>query len=150
MPSFGEGVDYGRRTRHKLETRWSRGVFVGVRVKNDRVQCHGRDDQRLLQSVRGTPWEPNLGDVSTDLPEPLLIIAQLPDVEPTPVETCHSDTRGTRNVYNRKTDLERFGYTAGCPACKVHRAGLPMSGQGHTAECRKRLVDAVTTDTSTA
>ena len=26
MPSFGECVDYRTRTRHKLETRWSRGV----------------------------------------------------------------------------------------------------------------------------
>ena len=33
LPSFGECVDYRKRTRHKLEPRWSRGVFVGVRVK---------------------------------------------------------------------------------------------------------------------
>ena len=26
-------VDYRKRTRHKFESRWSRGVFVGVRVK---------------------------------------------------------------------------------------------------------------------
>ena len=32
MPSFGECVDYRKRTRHKLESRWS-SVFVGVRVK---------------------------------------------------------------------------------------------------------------------
>ena len=30
MPSFGECFDFHRRTRHKLESRWSRGVFVGV------------------------------------------------------------------------------------------------------------------------
>ena len=46
--------------------------------------------------------------------------------------------------------LEKFGYTAGRPACEVPRAGLPMSGQGHTVECRKRLEDAMTTDASTA
>ena len=61
-----------------------------------------------------------------------------------------SDNKGTRNVYIRKTSLEKFGYTVGCPACDVHRAGLPMSGQGHTAECKKRLEDAMTTDASTA
>ena len=94
-----------------------------------------RYDHRLLQSVRGTPWEPNAGDVSTDLPEPLLIIRQLPDVEPAPTETYHSDNRETRNIYIRKIDLERFGNTAGCPACEAHRAGSPMSGQEHTAKC---------------
>ena len=58
-------------------------------------------------------------------------------------------TKGTRNVYIRKTDLDRFGYTAGCRACEVHRAGQSMSGQEHTAECRRRLEDAMTTDTFT-
>ena len=167
MPSFGECVDFRRRTRHKLESRWSRGVFVGVRVKTTerivmdetgtyvvqsvrRVPEEQRYDNRLLRSVRGTPWEPNPGDVSTDLPEPMLIIPQLPDVEPTPTRVYNSDNKGTRNVYIRKIDLERFGYTAGCGACEVHRAGQSMSGQEHTTECRKRLEDAMTTDTSTA
>ena len=109
-----------------------------------------RYDHRLLQSVRGTPCEPNPGDAPTDLSEPMLIVPQLPDVEPTTTKTYRSDKRGTRNVYIRKTDLEKFGYTAGCPACEVHRAGLPMPGQGYTAECRKRLEDAMTTATSTA
>ena len=71
MPSFGECVDYRKRTRHKLESRWSRGVFVGVRVKTTerivmdetgthvvqsvrRVPEEQRYDHRLLQNVRGT------------------------------------------------------------------------------------------------
>ena len=90
------------------------------------------------------------GDVSTDLCEPMLIIPQLPDVDPAPTKTYHSDNKGTRNVHIRKTDLEQLGYTAGCPACQVHRAGLPMSGQGHTADCRKRLEDVMMTVASTA
>ena len=90
MPGFGECVDYRKHTRHKLESRWSRGVFVGVRVKTTeriimdetrtyvvqsvrRVPEEQRRDLRLLQSVRGTPWEPNPGDVSSDMPEPMLI-----------------------------------------------------------------------------
>ena len=125
--SFGECVDFRRRTRHKFESRWSRGVFVGViRVKTTerivmdetgtyvvqsvkRVLEEQRYDTRLLRNVRGTPWEPNPGDVSRDLPEPMLIIPQLPAVEPTPTGVYNSDNKGTRNVYNRKTDLERFG-----------------------------------------
>ena len=49
-----------------------------------------------------------------------------------------------------ETDLGQFGYTTGCPACQSHRAGLPMSGQGLTVGCWKRLEDATTTDRSTA
>ena len=138
-------------------------MFVGIRVKTTelivmdetgayvvQIPEEQRYDHMLLQNVRGTPWEPNQGDVSIDLPEPMLIIPQLPHVEPAPTKTYHSDNKGTWNVYIRKTDLEQFGYTAGCPACEVHRAGLPMSGQGHTAECRKRLEDVMMTDASTA
>ena len=91
LSRFGECVDCRKRTRHKLESSWSRGVFVGVRVKTTepivmdetgtyvvqsvrRVPEEQRYDHRLLQSVRGTPWESNPGDVSTHLPEPMLII----------------------------------------------------------------------------
>ena len=110
MPSFDECVDCRKRTRHKLESRWSRGVFVGVRVRTSerivmdetgtyvvqslrRVPEEQRYDHRLLQSVCGTPWEPNPGDVKTDLLEPMLIIPQLPDVEPTPTKPFTVTTR---------------------------------------------------------
>ena len=95
------------------------GTYVVQSVR--RVPEEQRYDHRLLQSVRGTPWEPNPGDVSTDLPLPMLITPQLLDVEPAPTQTYHSDNRGTRNIYIRKIDLERFGHTAGCTACEVHR-----------------------------
>ena len=130
---------------HTAESRWSRGVCVGVRVKRTerivmdetgtyvvqsvrRVPEEQRYDNRLLRNVRGTPWEPNPGGVSTDLPEPVLVIPQLLDVEPTPTRVYNSDNKSTRNVYIRKTDLERFGYTAGCRESEFHRAGQSMSG----------------------
>ena len=152
MSSFGKCVDCRKRTRHKLETRWSGGVLVGVR-------CHGRDRDLCCaicetsprratirpQTAAGGPLN-TLEPKSTDLPEPSLIIPQLPDVEPAPTKTYHSDNGGTRNVFIRKADFENFGYSAGCAACEVHRAGLPMSGQGHIAKFRKRLEDAMTTD----
>ena len=63
-----------------------------------------RYDHKLLQNVRGTP---NPGDVSTHTLEPMLIIPQLPDLDPAPTKTYHSDNKGTRNVHIRKTDLEK-------------------------------------------
>ena len=65
------------------------GTYVVQSVR--RVREEQRYDHRLLQSVRGTSWEPNPADVSTDLPEPMLITPQLPDVEPVPTQTYHSD-----------------------------------------------------------
>ena len=117
MSGFGECVDYRKRTQHKVESRWSGGVFVGVRVKTTerivmdetgtyvvqsvrRIPEEQRRDLRLLQSVRGTPWEPNPGDVSTDLPEPVLITPHnYPDVEPTPTRYTTVTTRGPQCLH---------------------------------------------------
>ena len=108
MSSFGECVDFRRRTRLKLELRWSRG---GSQSKNNmdetgtcvvqsvrRVPEEQRYGNGLLRNVRATPWEPNPGDVSTDLLEPMLIIPQLPDVEPAPTRVYNSDNKGTRKI----------------------------------------------------
>ena len=61
------------------------GTYVVRSVR--RVPEEQRYDHRLLQNVRGTPWEPNPSDVSTDLPGPMLNIPQLPDVDPAPTKT---------------------------------------------------------------
>ena len=123
------------------------GTYVVQSVR--RVFEEQRYDNRLLRRVRGTPWEPNPGDVSTHLPEPMLIIPQLPDVEPTRPECTTVATKvHEMSIFARWT--KRFGYTAGCRGCEVHRAGQSMSGQELTTECRRGLEDAMTNDTSTA
>ena len=84
MPSFMSALIF----EGVLDTSWSRGgqevcswVFelekterivmdeTGTYVVQSvrRVPEEQRYDHRLLQSVRGTPWEPNPGDVLTDL-----------------------------------------------------------------------------------
>ena len=52
LPSFGECVDYRKRSRHKLESRWSRGVFVGVRVKTTERIVIDDNGTQAVQSVR--------------------------------------------------------------------------------------------------
>jgi hypothetical protein len=39
----------------------------------------------------------------------------------------------------RKEDLEKFGYTAGCPGCKAANRGTTAGN--HAEECRKRLAE---------
>ena len=55
--SFGEFVDYRKHTRHKLESRWSRGVFVGVRVKTTERIVMDETGTYAVQSVRLVPQE---------------------------------------------------------------------------------------------
>ena len=92
---------YRKRTRHKLENRWEKGVFVGVKIRTTekivadskgtyvvqsirRVPLEQRFNPDLLKGIRGTPWELSPGDASTELPEPLPILPQLPDVPAQP------------------------------------------------------------------
>ena len=57
LPSFGECVDYRKRTRHKLESRWSREVFVRVRVKTTERIVMDETGTYVVQSVRRVPEE---------------------------------------------------------------------------------------------
>ena len=53
LPNFGECVDYRKRTRHKLESRWSRGV----RVKTIERFVMDETGIYVVQSVRRVPEE---------------------------------------------------------------------------------------------
>ena len=57
LPSFGEYVDYRKRTRQKLESRWSRGVFVGVPVKTIERSVMDETGTYVVESVRRVPEE---------------------------------------------------------------------------------------------
>ena len=75
LPCFAEAIEFKRRTHHKLESRWEKGVFLGVKVdtterivgtKNGifvvqsikRVPESERYDSELLLQIRGVPWKP--------------------------------------------------------------------------------------------
>ena len=64
MPSFGECVDFRRRTPHKLESRWSRGVIVGVTVKTTERIVMDETGAYVVQSVRRESQKSS--DMTTD------------------------------------------------------------------------------------
>ena len=47
LPAIGETIDYKHNTRHKLEMRWDRGIFLGIRI--DRTDSW--NGQRHLRSA---------------------------------------------------------------------------------------------------
>ena len=133
LPHFGERVEYRRRTRHKLDQRWRPGIFLGIRRSTSEkivgdadgifvVQSTRRQDEvarwggTLLLSVRGTPWQSTPGRDDTELPKPIVLHPELPEVEAKPAEPFHRAV-ATRRLYTTRKDLDKFGYTAGCPAC---------------------------------
>lgn len=48
-----------------------------------------------------------------------------------------------RRVYIRKQDLEKFGFTDSCPACRIIKDRRFRSGCNHSEACRERIVQAM-------
>ena len=46
-------------------------------------------------------------------------------------------------MYIRRKDLETFGYTEDCVACRIIQSGRYRSGVNHSEFCRQRIVEAL-------
>ena len=100
-------MDYRVRTQHKLEPRWDEGIFLGVRmsttekiigtpkgvvvVQSVRRKPEGsRWSSAAIDTVQGTPWAPSPAREraprdALELPEPVAIEPERPEVEAVPV-----------------------------------------------------------------
>ncbi len=47
-----------------------------------------------------------------------------------------------RRLRIKKEDLEKFGFTTGCPGCRAANRGT--TAVGHAEECRKRITEELT------
>jgi len=161
LPPFGELVDYRVRTQHKLEPRWDEGIFLGVRmsttekiigtpkgvvvVQSVRRKPEGsRWSSEALGAVQGTPWAPSptrerAPRDALELPEPVVIEPERPEVEAAPVEVAEPRPH-LKRVYLRQEDFDQYGFTAGCKACSYLRSGIDRQGVPHSEDCRARIV----------
>ena len=56
------------------------------------------------------------------------------------IETVKGKSDYTRRRFRkRKDDLEKFGYTAGCPGCRAVNRGTTAAN--HSEECRRRIAE---------
>ena len=169
LPCFGEAVKFKHRARHKMESRWRPGVFLGVKRTSSekivgdatgtyvvqsirRMDSGQRWNATLFLSVQGTPWAPggtaDRGDPQ-ELPQPISAAPELPAVSAEASKPYQRDFE-PRRVYITRANLEQFGYTTGCPACDETRAGARSAGVSHTDVCRRRLEQALANERSRA
>ena len=52
LPGFGEAIHYRRNTRHKLESRWRDGIFVGVNFNTTEKIVADREGVYVVASIR--------------------------------------------------------------------------------------------------
>ena len=98
LPAFGECVEFKRRTTHKLEARWERGVYLGIKEGTveklvgtasgifsiqsiRRVPEDARYDGDLIKDIRGLPWRlAPTAEERVELPMPAEILPERPEV----------------------------------------------------------------------
>jgi hypothetical protein len=165
LPPFGERVEFRRRTKNKLDTRWEAGVYLGVKMNTTekivgnatgtyvvqsmrRLPEGARYDQEMLKSLRGLPWKPQPGPedpVNLELPMPIALEPEVEEHENRPTEIAPKRLV-LKRIYITKYDIEKYGHTAACPACDSTREGRRQGGLQHTDDCRKQIEECMASD----
>ena len=60
-----------------------------------------------------------------------------------PVVVQAPKPKTSRRLYITKRDLEKYGFTAGCPACDGVQIGRRSTGVHHTQLCRDRIEECL-------
>ena len=156
LPPFGETVEFLKRG-HKFEPRWQQGVFLGVKdnatEKNvgnasglftlQSIRRKFGEDKfnlEILQSVTGVPWDPRATrDEVPEGPRPASMDGEPSEPLAQPVMVQAPKPR----LYITKRDLEKYGYTAGCPACDGVQIGRRSTGVHRNDLCRERIEECL-------
>ena len=148
IPPFGETVEFLKRG-HKFESRWHEGIFLRVKDNTtEKIVGNGSgvftvqsirrksgDDKynlEILQSVTGVPWDPQATrDDVPEGPRPAIVVGEPAEPLAQPVVVQAPKPKTSRRLYITKRDLEKYGYTAGCPACDGVQIGNRSTGVHH-------------------
>ena len=144
----------------KINARWSRGLFVGVKVASNevivvdesskavkyvrtvrRVPEEQRWSSDNLAWVQSVPWNMGQGDDEADGEIPEFDVKHGPGRRLTSSEVEEIQTKDKSNIVHRahlrRADFERFGFTDRCPGCSAIIRGLKP--QPHSEQCRRRM-----------
>ena len=162
LPEFGETVwrhlpvkKVHRDERGKLKVRWEKATFLGLAPMTNEfylwdgtkmVKARGvrrtttadRWDKTAIETIARFPWSHHAHAAP---PRAILEDQEPPD----PANTVPQAMPQIRDLYVRKVDLLRHGFTEGCGKCDAIRAGLP-SPISHTSRCRARITEALGQD----
>ena len=139
-----------------MGTKWADAVFLGYhRSSNSYIVCNSegvtttRSLARRPESerwcadscarIQATPWS------LYEKPEPEVRFNE-PATEGGAVSS-DDHVPALRRMRINKADLDRFGYTVGCPQCRhTEEHGLAKPGATHTPTCRARIVAEIAKD----
>ena len=165
----GEVVEFGSRVmyrepgalhagRGKLESRWHEGIWLGKRWESDEhiiatenkriVKCRAvqqvpadrRWNKDQVEAVTGLPWK----WIPDEEAIPSGVIFRPITVEA--AKTAPEPEQVPRSMKIEKSILDKHGYTATCTKCRAMNGMGPSTTAVHSAECRRRIEDAVAAD----
>ena len=154
LPEFGESC------RHKLPlrdaqdngtlaARWGKGVFIGVDRLTLQYLVHDGENVVMARTVTRLPdcqkWckdalaAVRCRPLQLHVPkEPVVIFREPVEGAEDPAQMA---ARAVRGLYVKKSDVEAFGYTSGCPKCDSDlRYGFGRTTRGHSVPCRRRIM----------
>ena len=98
----------------------------------------------LLRALKGRPWAPadgtTIAEAQLRQPGAAERLRRFQEEEQVPDQPAVR----TRRLILSPEDIERHGFTYGCPGCEVVRSGGKK--RNHTEDCRQRIVEALKTD----
>ena len=156
LPSFGEAIWFSTPSSRKLESRWAKGIFLGVSLSSTEklvgtpagvitttsirriARIEERWDAELAKNMIGYPWKPKgemidrvSAEPRAEQPRPNLPLLPPP---PEPAET-----KGPRKFYVTIKELVKFGWSPNCPGCEAMKNERPA--RPHSEECRRRILE---------
>ena len=164
---WGDKVQYipgGGKAKPGIQAKWLEGIFLafvdrsneyligtpeGV-VKSSNAKRLTKADARdpeLFVSIRAQPWKlsdsAETGERHDDVPVRLSVIPRVPVTE-LPRAARGPEAEPRRVYIRRNVELDRYGYTPGCPGCIA--AETNAAPTNHSAECRARIEAAMSAD----
>ena len=162
VTEMAEIIDYlqlASEGRDKADTRWSRGVYLGINDRTGEVVIgtengitKARTFRRIadpkerwnreeLDKVKQPPWEPEPGREDGEI-RIRVGIPEEPDIRPEMPEPMEM-AKARRNFYITRADIDKHGFHPGpnkCYGCQAINRGV-AGRASHIAECRDRVFD---------
>ena len=151
VPEFGESIWYlkpGSAGKDKLDKRWGDGVYLGIIEDSSELYIgtkdgvikvrtfarRGEEDRwrrKEIDDMIGVPWEPIPGQGVREVKSKVHIagVGAGEDI----IEEPQIRGATPRRIRIDEDDLQKYGYTLGCPGCKAKNRG--NIAVNHSEEC---------------
>ena len=102
-----------------------------------------RWDPEFIRSMQGIPQQPDPKRKGITIPISFRFESMTTEIETHPVKEPTEPTARRRGM--TQTELDKYGFTPGCPGCIAKQRG-EIAKRGHSEACRKRIEDMMRQD----